>query len=185
MLEPLASPSVFPVANHHWQGATQPCRKASKTLKTPRVCFTHTAATSHALALQPISLHCTDAPSASETLPAGGRTRFHVPRDVALWCRAPASATAAEGHCRLISCATCAGARSRAPPCTPRNALPSWLACRANEVINTWTWLDWLSFFLPCVGWLRTYPWSRWLLVSMSLLLKEGTTIQPTPYLHR
>ncbi len=29
-----------------------------------------------------------------------------------------------------------------------------------------WTWYSWLSFYVPIFGWIRTYNWRAWLVVS-------------------
>ena len=29
-----------------------------------------------------------------------------------------------------------------------------------------WTWYSWVSFYIPFFGWIRTYNWRAWLIVS-------------------
>lgn len=79
---------------------------------------------------------------------------------------------------------------SRSPPCFPGNpcrhspapaALPArphastapgpsptctHLPRRWRAETQGWTWYTWLAFYIPFFGWIRTYKWKTWLLVS-------------------
>ena len=37
---------------------------------------------------------------------------------------------------------------------------------RAGQGLMSWGIIDWISFFVPCVAWLRTYQWRNWLAVG-------------------
>lgn len=52
----------------------------------------------------------------------------------------------------------CAAALSSALAPLPHNR---W----ARET-EGWTWYSWLSFYVPIFGWIRTYNWRAWLIVS-------------------
>jgi hypothetical protein len=40
---------------------------------------------------------------------------------------------------------------------------------RWNEETEGWTWYTWLAFYVPLLGWIRTYQWRSWLIVSLAL----------------
>lgn len=40
------------------------------------------------------------------------------------------------------------------------------VSCRAHARTQSYSWLDWLQVFLPCVKWLRTYRIKEYLLVG-------------------
>ncbi|GFR48514.1 hypothetical protein Agub_g10407, partial [Astrephomene gubernaculifera] len=45
--------------------------------------------------------------------------------------------------------------------------------------VETYTWLDWLGFFLPCVRWLRTYKIKEYLLADLVAGISVGFMVVP------
>ena len=43
-------------------------------------------------------------------------------------------------------------------------------AAKTRQALKSWGIIDWISFFIPCVAWLRTYQWRNWLAVGHNLL---------------
>lgn len=50
---------------------------------------------------------------------------------------------------------------------------------KAREAIVQWSILDWVAFFIPAVGWLRTYPWNKWLVHDLVAGVSVGFMVVP------
>jgi len=65
---------------------------------------------------------------------------------------------------------------------TPKDMLTRFVTKKHKhfkEATTSWTWLDWVSFWLPCIGWLRTYQWSRWILNDLIAGISVGFMVVP------
>ena len=52
-------------------------------------------------------------------------------------------------------------------------------AAKTQQALRSWSFVDWISFFIPCVAWLRTYQWSNWLGVGARSSTLPLTTLLP------
>eukprot|EP00195_Chlamydomonas_chlamydogama_P003258 CAMPEP_0202921966 /NCGR_PEP_ID=MMETSP1392-20130828/77673_1 /ASSEMBLY_ACC=CAM_ASM_000868 /TAXON_ID=225041 /ORGANISM="Chlamydomonas chlamydogama, Strain SAG 11-48b" /LENGTH=735 /DNA_ID=CAMNT_0049615567 /DNA_START=253 /DNA_END=2460 /DNA_ORIENTATION=- len=50
---------------------------------------------------------------------------------------------------------------------------------KAKEAAATWTIMDYLSFFIPCLEWLRTYKWSKWIMNDVVAGVSVGFMVVP------
>lgn len=40
------------------------------------------------------------------------------------------------------------------------------IRCSFKRTTQEFGWYEWLAFFIPFFGWIRTYQWKSWLYVS-------------------
>ena len=67
-------------------------------------------------------------------------------------------------------------------PALPFTRAPSHTACRYKEETRGFGWYDWLAWFIPIFGWVRTYQIRKWLLVSNT---HDTTPSSPRQHSHR